>query len=239
MKTPKIKTSTQVEIKRSEIKFAPYNPRKKSDKVINSLIKNFKSVGFLGGIVWNENTKNLIAGHKRVEALDKIHNYTSSADSDYLIKVEKINIDEKTEKKQNIYMNSDDVQGEYDFEILASLMEEIEWEFEEAGLSQETIDLMIAEVPNYEYNDANEIKSDFIKLSERTDLSEEQIKQKRQEKRQERKIIEQERGEKSMEKPYLIITFRDFETKAFVCEHFKIDQYGKYFSGEDLFKDIL
>ncbi len=48
---PKYKQSETVVIKRSQINFAPYNPRKEDPEVIKKLKKNFKTVGYLGGIV--------------------------------------------------------------------------------------------------------------------------------------------------------------------------------------------
>lgn len=46
---PKYKQSETVVIKRSQINFAPYNPRKEDPEVIKKLKKNFKTVGYLGG----------------------------------------------------------------------------------------------------------------------------------------------------------------------------------------------
>ena len=103
---PKLKQSETVIIKRSNIKFSPYNPRKKNPKVVAALKENFKKVGFLGGICWNKTTGNLIGGHKRLEALDLIYNYDGSKEKDYDVKVEQIEIELKTEKAQNIFLNN-------------------------------------------------------------------------------------------------------------------------------------
>ena len=102
----KIKQSETVFIKRSQVNFAAYNPRKANPKVVDALKKNFKKVGFMGGIKWNETTGNLIGGHKRTEALDLIHGYDGTENTDYEIKVEKIQLTEKQEKEQNIFLNN-------------------------------------------------------------------------------------------------------------------------------------
>ena len=60
------KQSETVVIKRSQINFAPYNPKNHTKEQINEIKKNIKRVAFLGGIVWNVITGNLIDGHKRV-----------------------------------------------------------------------------------------------------------------------------------------------------------------------------
>lgn len=49
--------------------------------------KNFKTVGYLGGIVWNQLSSYLVSGHKRVQTLDIINNYDGTPETDYEIKV--------------------------------------------------------------------------------------------------------------------------------------------------------
>src|SRR5690606_33006531 len=117
----------------------------KNPKVINELKRNFKKVGFLGAIVWNETTGNLVGGHKRVEALDLINGY--DGENDYEIKVEKVALDDKTEKEQNIFLNNKRVQGETDYEMLAKLLPDIEKE--NAGLDDYDIDLVKSIVPDF------------------------------------------------------------------------------------------
>ena len=95
--------SETITIKRSQINFAPFNPKKHSQEQINQMRKNIKNVGFLGGIIWNEQTSNLVDGHKRTMSLDLIHGYDGTPEKDYDIKVEKISLDLKTEKEQNIF----------------------------------------------------------------------------------------------------------------------------------------
>ena len=128
-----IRQSKTVEVKRSSINFAPYNPRKEDPKLEDKLKKNFKKVGFLGGIVWNKSTGFLVSGHKRVQALDIINKYDGSSDKDYTIKVELVELDEKTEKEQNIFMNSSSAQGEFDVSLLQQVVPDID--YENAGLT--------------------------------------------------------------------------------------------------------
>ena len=60
-KTPKelYKQSETITINRSQINFAPFNPKRHTDEQIAQMRKNIKNVGFLGGIIWNEQTSNL------------------------------------------------------------------------------------------------------------------------------------------------------------------------------------
>jgi hypothetical protein len=171
---PKLKQSETVVIKRSVIHEAAYNPRKKNPKVVAALKANFKKVGFLGGICWNKTTGNLIGGHKRLEAMDLIFNYNGSKEKDYDIKVEQIELDLKTEKEQNIFLNNKNVQGENDFELLAELLPEID--FEAAGLTDYDIQLVESIVPDFEFGKNDEIKEEIKELKEKSHKTKEQVR---------------------------------------------------------------
>lgn len=158
-----MKQSETIFIKRSKIQFAPYNPRKKDKKVIDSLKRNFKKVGFMGGIIWNKLTCNLIGGHKRVETLDLINGYDGTELTDYDIKVECVELDLKTEKEQNIYLNNKKQQGETDFELMAVLISEID--IENAGIDEQDIEIIEAIVPNFEFGKNEDIKIGIEELS--------------------------------------------------------------------------
>lgn len=134
-----IRQSKTVEVKRSAINFAPYNPRKEDPKLVEKLKKNFKKVGFLGGIVWNKTSGFLVSGHKRVQALDIINKYDGSPEHDYTIKVELVELDDKTEREQNIFMNSSSAQGEFDTSLLQQVVPEID--YESAGLTDADLNI--------------------------------------------------------------------------------------------------
>lgn len=157
-----IKESQTLTVNRSQIRFAAYNPRVNNPEVVKSIKQNFKRVGFLGGIVWNEVTGNLISGHKRVEALDIINKYDGTPEKDYPIKVEKVSFDLQTEKEQNIYMNNQSAQGEYDFEKLAELLPDID--VKKAGLTPDDLDLISVYAPDIEHGNPDDIVNDLDNL---------------------------------------------------------------------------
>ena len=105
-----------VEITREQIKNAPYNPRKIKAEAKKKLKENIEKVGLLSPIVWNESTGNIVSGHQRISVLDSLNK-----EKNYKIKVSKVNLDDKTEKEQNIFMNNKAAQGEFDLEILQNL----------------------------------------------------------------------------------------------------------------------
>lgn len=158
----KLKQSETITIKRSKINFAAYNPRKKDKKVVEALKKNFKKVGFLGGIQWNSITGNLIGGHKRTEALDLIYDYDGTPEKDYDVKVEAIQLDEKTEKEQNIFLNNKRVQGTTDFELMAAIIEDIN--IEAAGLDEYDVNLIESIVPDFKMGANDSIMEDIEDL---------------------------------------------------------------------------
>lgn len=105
-------------IKRSQINLNPCNPKLHTDADIKLQKANIKKVGLLGGIQWNESTGNLIDGHKRVMSCDLIQGYDGTPDTDYDIKVEAVDFDEKTEKEQLLFMAKS--QDPIDFNVVAN-----------------------------------------------------------------------------------------------------------------------
>lgn len=123
MKENRIKQSESRVIMRSQIRLAPYNPRKISDEARRRLKANLKRIGVLGGIVWNERTGNLVSGHQKVGIMDEVNRYDPEThENDYPIKVEVTDLDEKTEMEQNLFMNNREVQGEYDDDKLREML---------------------------------------------------------------------------------------------------------------------
>jgi hypothetical protein len=222
------KQSETVTIKRSQIKFAPYNPRKKNPKVVAELKKNFKRVGYLGGVVWNVKTGFLVSGHKRIEAMDLIHGYTGSKEKDYSIKVERINVEDKTEREQNIFMNSQTVQGEFDMDMLATMIPGIDYSL--AGLDESDITLIESQSAYDILGDAStgNILSDMAEIEKPYEERKEAIKQAKQ---QQKKRIEDYYNEGET---YFMVSFDSVENKVAFLERFGFNPDDKYIKGEVL-----
>lgn len=141
MKESKIKQPENREIQRSQINFANYNPRRISPEARKKLKANLKRVGILGGIVWNEITGNLVSGHQRMSVIDEVNKYNSETnENDYVIRVEVVRMDEKTEKEQNIFMNNRNVQGDFDSDMLKNLLDGIDYSL--AGLDDFDLNML-------------------------------------------------------------------------------------------------
>lgn len=119
-------------IRRSQINLNPYNPKRHTDEQIKLQRKNLKKVGFLGGIVWNETTGNLVDGHRRIKALDIINKYDGTPATDYEVKVEAVQMDDKTEKEQMLYMAVGNSKADYN--LIAPIVDEID--YSNVGLSE-------------------------------------------------------------------------------------------------------
>jgi hypothetical protein len=112
-------------IKRSQIRLASYNPRIITTEARKLLKDNIKRVGLLDPIIWNITTGNVVSGHQRLQQLDTLN----GKKDDYELTVAAVELDEKTEIEQNIFMNNPMGQGEYDQVKLPDLLKEINADF--------------------------------------------------------------------------------------------------------------
>lgn len=225
----KIKQSETVFIKRSQVNFAAYNPRKANPKVVDALKKNFKKVGFMGGIQWNETTGNLIGGHKRTEALDLIHGYDGTENTDYEIKVEKIQLTEKQEKEQNIFLNNKRVQGETDFRLMAELIEDID--IDAAGLEEYDIEYIETLVPDFKFGSNTDIVEDIKSLKDDTNSGKDYVKGLKSK-------IKGDISNTTHHASYIVITFPTYDEKADFLSGIGINEDDIYITSDKFFKRL-
>ena len=135
-KVKALETSETRVVHRSIIKRHPQNPKRHGEDRIKQQEKNLKKVGYLGGIVWNETTGNLIDGHRRISAMDLYYGYDGTPETDYEVKVEVVHMDEAEEKQQLAYMAAGDTKA--DLDLLAEFANDID--LGEIGLEQSEID---------------------------------------------------------------------------------------------------
>ena len=97
---------------------APYNPRRISDAQMSGLKKSLDRWGLVQEIVVNKRTNHIVGGHQRASAL-KANGQKKAA-------VVWVDIDEDEEKALNIALNSPHISGEFDFDKLPPLLDEVE-----------------------------------------------------------------------------------------------------------------
>lgn len=103
-------------VHRSDIKNAPYNPRVMSDAARKKLRRNLKDRGLMCPLTWNRRTGNIVSGHQRLRELDALE-----GSKDYSLTVAEVDLDEKIEQEQNIFMNNPLAMGEWAMDKLEGL----------------------------------------------------------------------------------------------------------------------
>ncbi|AQX00438.1 hypothetical protein BBD32_02645 [Elizabethkingia anophelis] len=239
MKTMKIKQAETRVVKRSQITFASYNPRVITDSARKKLKANLKKYGLLGGIVWNEKTGNLVAGHQKLSIIDEANKYNpETKENDYEIRVEVVQMEQKQEIEQNIFMNNPSAQGEYDNDMLAQLLKDID--VDAAGLDVSDLNVIVADAPVFDVADFNQtVKGDFDKLEQKT---EEEKQVEKEEKKQAIKEAKAQTKEKIRDEvdgdPWVTVSFTNFQNKAFFMELLGYPTEDRIIKGEPL-TDII
>ena len=230
-----IKTSETSVIKRSQISLNPLNPKRHTEEAIKQQKKNLQKVGFLGGIVWNKVTGNLIDGHRRVYAMDIIYKYDGSKDTDYDIKVEVCELDEKTEKEQLTYMAAGDTEA--DFDLIAKYAGDID--IYNVGLS----DSDIKDILSLTDTDIDAVTDSIDDLVLPPDEKPIPVGKTAEEKKQHVKDIKEQVRESAErrqadEEAYIMLSFTNAENKQAFCDLFNIDVSDKFMKGEKLLEMI-
>lgn len=118
--------------KLSDIIPADYNPRTITDKALLGLENSITEFGLVQPLVWNKRTKRLIGGHQRLKVLQR----QGFVDTEVI----EVDLDETKEKALNITLNNQKIQGEFDYEKLKELLDEIKLQddnlFEELSLNE-------------------------------------------------------------------------------------------------------
>ena len=226
-----IKQSETREIRRSQINLNPINPKRHSDEKVKLQKKNLQKVGYCGGVVWNERSGNLIDGHRRIKAMDILYGYDGTPQTDYTIKVEVVDFDEKTEKEQLTYMAVGNTK--YDIDLIAEYVTEID--IENVGLSESEMSDILAMTSSVEV----EIDSPFDDLLSAPQKKEEEDTKSYEDKKQHMKDVKQQVKEAAEqralnENSYITLSFSSFSAFQDFCELMGIRTNERYAKGEDV-----
>ena len=228
-----IKTSETSVIKRSQINLNPLNPKRHTEDAIKKQKKNLQKVGFLGGIVWNKRTGNLIDGHRRVYAMDLLYKYDGSKEKDYDIKVEVCELDEKNEKEQLTYMAVGNTKADYD--LIAKYASDID--IYNVGLSDSDIN----DILSFTDTDIDAVTDsiDDLILPPTDEDKAKPVEKTAEEKKQHVKDIKEQVRESSErrqadEEAYIMLSFTNADNKQAFCDLFGIDSSEKFMKGEKL-----
>ncbi|MDB6017684.1 MAG: hypothetical protein JWR19_2173 [Pedosphaera sp.] len=203
------------DIARSQIKNATYNPRTITDRARKLLRDNMKANGLLGSIIWNKRTGNILGGHQRLAALDALE-----GNQTYTLTVDVVDLDDKTEKEQNIFLNNPTAQGDWDLKALEKMLAE-DVNLENAGFSQSEIFQLFGDGA---LKGGTELTAE---LAEQVRLTQERFKK-----------IRDSKG-KNLDSPhfYSLLIFRnDAEREAF-CKAIGVED-NRYLNGTEILEKL-
>ena len=236
MELSKYIKSESVELNRSSIHFADYNPRKLSEDSRRTLKRGIKKFGLVGGIVVNKRTGlTVVSGHQRLSVMDELQKFP---DNDYKIRVDVIDVDEKQEKELNILLNNPAAQGVWDYDALARLVPDID--YKDAGLTDADLNMIGCDflLQTEEENSLADALDEMMQPVTEQKEAEKAAKQlERAEKVAHMKDVKQQVKEAAQKQAqdmdaYVILSFDTFEAKAAFCERFGYDPYMKFIKGE-------
>lgn len=135
-------SSEIIEINRSQISFHPRNPRLIEESGKKALKKSMNNFGILGGIVVNRaNNFVLISGNQKVALMDEKQHYDpNDPETDYILRVEAVDFDEKKELEALTALNNPAIGGRFDPQKLAELIPDMD--YKNAGLTEEDLSMI-------------------------------------------------------------------------------------------------
>lgn len=135
---------TKVEIGRakvSDLRFAPYNPRKFSQKLLLSLEKSIREFGLVEPLVVNRRNMRVVGGNQRLAVLRKI----GVKEVDVVF----VDLDEPHEKALNVALNK--ISGEWDLALLRELLSELNVsaiDIELTGFDSHEVEELLSDIGN-------------------------------------------------------------------------------------------
>lgn len=240
MELSKYLNSESMELKRSQIVLASYNPRIISEEEKKTLKRGIKKFGLIGGLVVNKRGMTVVSGHQRISVMDELEKYNpDTKENDYILRADVIDVDEKTEKSLNILLNNPNAQGKWDSNKLREIIPEID--YKDAGLTDADLSLIGCDYL-LKTEEENSISEDLKKLSAPIDSERDEINKEkeieREAKKQHMKDVKAEVKEKAEKDAgqmdaYLMLSFDSIEAKSSFLQRFGYESDSKFIKGED------
>jgi hypothetical protein len=147
-------------ILRSEIKNAPYNPRKIKKKNRENLASGLEEFGLLEPLVWNKRTGNLVGGHQRLKIIDD-----AAENNDFELGVSVVDLDERDEAKANILLNNPAAQGAFDFPKLREMKDLFDLEFDDIDIHTKFDEFLEKDYDDEDNEERDQNESEIIPLA--------------------------------------------------------------------------
>ena len=252
MNISKYFTGQSVELRRSAIHFADYNPREINDEERKNIKRGIKKFGLLGGIIVNKQTGlTIVQGHQRISIMDELEKYNpETKENDYVVRAEVIDVDLKTEKIINVLLNNPNAQGKWNRDKLAQMVADVGVEeTKDAGFTDADFSLL-----GLDYMFQTEAEQDIANsLGELMQGVEEEKQAEREEKAAQRlaekqaeqaakiahmKEVKQEVREAAQKSAdnmdaYVMLSFTNIEARNTFLQRFGYPTDSKFIKGED------
>ena len=232
-------TSESVELLRSQINLHERNPRVISTENRKALKRGIKKFGMVGGIVVNRRTGNtLVSGHQRLSVMDELQRYNpETKESDYTIRVDLIDVEEKEEKELLILLNNQSAQGEWNYDTLREIIPDID--YKDAGLTEEDLDIIGVDY-NFQTEEENAITGELDNLmAPAREERQAEVAEKVAHMKQVKEEVKQAAAKAAANMDaYLMLSFDNWDAKAEFCEKFGFSPEDKFLKGE-VFSDKI
>lgn len=214
-KLAKCQAFVMEEVHRAEINPATYNPRIISDGAKKTLRKGMERFGLVAPLTWNKRTRNLVSGHQRLATID-----AREGTLNYRLAVAVVDVDEKTEKELNIFLNNPTAQGDWDLKALEKMLSDGA-NLENAGFSQSEIYQLFGDGA---LKGGTELTAE---LAEQVRITKERFEK-----------IKNSKG-KDLDSPhfYSLLIFRNEKERAEFCKSIGVDD-NRYLNGSELLERL-
>jgi hypothetical protein len=209
-----------VEIQRSAITGAAYNPRQINAHAKKKLRENLKKRGLLDTLVWNKRTGNLVSGHQRLSILDALE-----GKQEYTLTVAQVDLSDQEEKEQNIFFNNQQSMGTWDLDGLSKLLPDID--LDNTGFEKFDLQLIFdtTELPDLGEKNTGKILMQDSEPAQHTQEELRKIKESKKNARENFKALDDAEF-------YVVVVFRHRIEKEEFLARLKIDKDERYVSGD-------
>lgn len=215
-------------VHRRDIKGADYNPRQIDDHARKKLKENLKKKGLLSPLVWNERTSNLVSGHQRLSIMDDIE-----GTDNYLLDVAVVNLSDKEEKEQNIFFNNASAMGQWDIDLLGTMLsdKDANVDYKSAGFDDMDLQVLL---------DDTEYATTMFDMDEAPKAVKDDVEEleKIQEMKRARKQFKDEDIDENDTEFMAIVVFPNRKAQARFMERCGVDGNERYIDGVRLYSQL-
>lgn len=208
---------TIIEIDRSQILNAEYNPRVITDAAKRKLKTGIKKLGMLGPIIWNKLSGNIVGGHQRVSIMD-----TLEGSKNYRLTVSAVGLTPKQEREANLLLNNASAMGEFDLGKLEEMLKFPELDVEATGWDHADVFKLFGDNVLEDDESAEENAKAAQELADRARKTHDALKK-----------VEDDKDRNDNDGFFLVVVFKDYDARLAFTNAVGWED-NRYQSAEDL-----